>query len=60
MATVRNIFTNFVIKFMVDFVATADVEKIVRSCKKENMHMLFHCIEYDVNYVIIFEPSKIL
>jgi len=41
-ATVRNIFTNFVIKFMIDFIATAGVEKITKSCKKENVNVLFH------------------
>ena len=44
---------------MIDFIATADVEKITMSCKKENMHILFNWTEYDVNYFIIFKPLKI-
>jgi hypothetical protein len=40
-ATERNIFINFVVKFIVDLIARADVEQISKSCKKENIHMLF-------------------
>jgi hypothetical protein len=42
MATVRNIFTNFVVKFMIDFIATVDVEKITEYSEKEYINMPFH------------------
>lgn len=45
---------------MIDFIATADVEQVTKSCKKENIHMLFSWTGCDVNYVIIFKPFKIL